>query len=76
MEHYLLVIKIILPFVIVGLVLLYLVTFLGEVYMGIKLSWTGLAITLSAPVFGLGTPVVIAGVIVLIIGVVLQWLDK
>ncbi len=44
--------------------------------MGVKLSWTGLALMLVSPVFGLPIPFVIAGAVILVIGVVLQWLDK
>jgi len=44
--------------------------------VGTKLSWTGLALMLVAPVFELGKVFVIAGAIILVIGVILQWLDK
>jgi hypothetical protein len=44
--------------------------------MGTKLSWTGLALMLVAPAFGLGEVFVLAGAIVLVIGVILQWLDR
>lgn len=44
--------------------------------MGVKLSWTGLALMLIAPAFGLGQVFVVAGAIVLSIGVILQWMDK
>ncbi len=44
--------------------------------MGTKLSWTGLALLISAPVFGLNNGFAVAGAIVLVIGVILQWLDK
>jgi len=44
--------------------------------MGTKLSWTGLALILVSPIFGLMSAFVVAGAVVLVIGVVLQWLDK
>lgn len=44
--------------------------------MGTKLSWTGLAMMLVFPAFGLSGAFVIAGAVVLSIGVVLQWLDR
>lgn len=44
--------------------------------MGTKLSWTGLALILVSPIFGLGSVFIVAGAIILVIGVVLQWLDK
>lgn len=44
--------------------------------IGQKLSWTGLALILVSPVFGLGSVFVVAGAIILVIGVVLTWLDK
>ncbi len=44
--------------------------------MGVKLSWTGLAITTASYAFMLNNGFVIAGAVVLVIGVVLQWLDK
>ena len=44
--------------------------------MGTKLSWTGLALMLVSPAFGLGEAFVVAGAVVLVIGVILQWLDK
>lgn len=44
--------------------------------MGGKLCWTGLAMMLVSPVFGLSEPFVVAGAIILVIGVILNWLDK
>lgn len=44
--------------------------------MGTKLCWTGLAMMLCFPVFGLSGAFVIAGAVILIIGVILNWLDK
>lgn len=44
--------------------------------IGHKLSWTGLALMLVSPVFGLPGAFVIAGAVILTIGVILIWLDK
>ena len=44
--------------------------------MGIKLSWTGLALVIVSEILGFGNSFQIAGAIVLLIGVVLMWLDK
>lgn len=44
--------------------------------MGIKLSWTGLALVLVSEAFGFSHAVEIAGAVILAIGVVLLWLDK
>lgn len=44
--------------------------------MGIKISWSGLALLLVAGTFGLGHSFEVAGAILLVIGVVLQWLDR
>lgn len=46
------------------------------VKMGVKLNWTGLALMLVSPVFGLPQAFAIAGAIVLGLGVILMWLDK
>lgn len=44
--------------------------------LGVKLSWTGLAIMLISPLFGLHPAFTIAGAVVLGLGVILQWMDK
>ncbi len=44
--------------------------------MGIKLSWTGLALAVVTPIYGLPSVFALAGAIILTIGVVLQWMDK
>lgn len=44
--------------------------------MGVKLSWTGLALFAIGTAFVWPTGVAVAGAIILAIGVVLQWLDK
>lgn len=44
--------------------------------MGIKLSWSGLAIMEASYAFMLNNGFVIAGALILILGVILQWMDK
>ena len=53
-----------------------LLTPTGKKYMGIKLLWTGLTITLASPIFTKNSAFVIAGLIIMAIGCVVMWLDK